>query len=159
MGARPRTDAVPVPRRDADDAEALRVAFARLHRQLRLRMGRDLTPSQSSALARIEQAGPLRLGALAELEGTSGATMSKIVGSLEVLGLVERSADAADGRASLLELSAEGDQLLATLRERGSAALRAALHQLDDEDRRSLHRAIPVLEQISVLLQEGVAVG
>lgn len=144
-------------RRDADDAEALRVAFARLHRQLRLRMGRDLTPSQSSALARIEQAGPLRLGALAELEGTSGATMSKVVGSLEVLGLVERSADAADGRASLLELSVEGDQLLATLRERGSAALRAALRQLDDEDRRSLHRAIPVLEQISVLLQEGVA--
>jgi DNA-binding MarR family transcriptional regulator len=158
MAARSRTVAVPTARSGADDAEALRVAFARLHRQLRTRMGRDLTPSQSSALARIEQAGPLRLGALAELEGTSGATMSKVVASLEDLGLVERSADAADGRASLLELSVEGDQLLTVLRERGSAALRAALHQLDEDDRRSLQRAIPVLEQVSLLLQEGDAV-
>ena len=142
----------PRPRVGSDDAEALRVAFARLHRQLRLRMGRELTPSQSSALARIELAGPLRLGELAELEGTSAASMSKIVGSLEELGLVQRHPDATDARANLLELSQRGGTLLAKLRARGSAALQAAIDQLEPEHRAALRRAIPVLEQISVLL-------
>jgi DNA-binding MarR family transcriptional regulator len=140
------------PRAGADDAEALRVAFARLHRQLRLRMGRELTPSQSSALARIELTGPLRLGELAELEGTSAASMSKIVGSLEELGLVQRHPDVTDARANLLELSHRGGTLLAQLRARASAALQAAIGQLEPEDLAVLRRAIPVLEQISVLL-------
>ena len=62
-----------------EEASDLRVALLRIQRQLRARSGSDITPSQSSALSRIEQAGPVRLGSLAELEGTTAATMSRVI--------------------------------------------------------------------------------
>jgi DNA-binding MarR family transcriptional regulator len=89
-------------------AVALRVAVARIHRALRAQAQRQVTASQSSALARIEQDGPVRLGVLAQLEGVSAATMSKVVDGLEEHGLIERIADEADGRASLVRLSRDG---------------------------------------------------
>lgn len=48
-----------------EEASELSVALVRLQRQLRTRSGRDVTPTQASALSRVEQDGPLRLGALA----------------------------------------------------------------------------------------------
>ena len=36
-----------------EEASGLRVALVRIYRQLRARSGSDITPSQSSALARI----------------------------------------------------------------------------------------------------------
>jgi hypothetical protein len=54
---------------------------------------RTSRPSQSSALSRIEQAGPVRLGSLAELEGTTAATMSRVIDSLADRQLIERVPD------------------------------------------------------------------
>ena len=138
-----------------EEAAALRVALVRIQRQLRAQSGQALTPSQASALARAEQAGPVRLGALADLEGTTAATMSKVVDSLAARGLIERVPDPLDGRASLVRLSAEGDSLLAELRERSTEALRAALDALTDDERRAIRRSIPVLERLSDLLLAG----
>src|SRR5664280_2715863 len=87
-----------------EEATGLGVAIVRIQRQLRARSGSDMTPSQSSALARIEQDGPLRLGALAELEGTTAATMSRVIDSLADRSLIERVPDPVDGRASLVRL-------------------------------------------------------
>ena len=56
-----------------EEATGLRVAIVRIQRQLRSKTASDITPSQSSALSRIEQSGPVRLGTLAELEGTTAA--------------------------------------------------------------------------------------
>ena len=137
-----------------DDAVAIRVAVARLQRQLRARMGGQLTPSQSSALARLEQYGALRLGTLAEHEGTSAAAMSKIVASLEDLHLVERAPDATDGRATLLALSPKGGSLLRDLRARGASALASALDSMSAAERTSIRRALPALDRLSALLQE-----
>ena len=83
-----------------DDAVALRTVIGRLWRQVRLSAGGELTPSQSSALARLDRDGPMRLGALAAAEGMSASTVSRIVASLEGPGYVERLADATDRRAS-----------------------------------------------------------
>ena len=82
-----------------EEASGLRVALVRIHRQLRVHSGTDITLSQSSALARIEQVGPVRLGALAELEGTTPATMSRVIDSLADRSLIERVPDPLDGRA------------------------------------------------------------
>ncbi|HEY5098035.1 MAG TPA: MarR family transcriptional regulator, partial [Acidimicrobiales bacterium] len=79
-----------------EEASALRVALVRIQRQLRAKSGADITPSQSSALARIEQSGPVRLGSLAELEGTTAATMSRVIDSLADRRLIERVADPLD---------------------------------------------------------------
>jgi len=136
-----------------EEASGLRVALVRIHRQLRAKSGSDITPSQSSALARIEQSGPVRLGTLAELEGTTAATMSRVIDSLADRRLIERVADPLDGRASLVRLSSQGGALLHELRARNTEALRGALDQLSDEDQRVVRRAIPVLERLSDLMQ------
>ncbi len=136
-----------------EEASDLRVALLRIQRQLRTRSGSDITPSQSSALSRMEQSGPVRLGTLAELEGTTAATMSRVIDSLADRQLIERVPDPADGRASLLRLSPEGGALLHGLRARYTEALRGALAELSDEEQRVVRRAIPVLERLSDLLQ------
>lgn len=138
---------------EIDEAAALRVALIRVHRQLRVRIGGDLTASQASALARIEQAGPLRLTALSELEGISPATMNKVVDSLAQRGLITRVPDPVDGRANLLELGAGGDALLREIRSRNTEALRNAIRGLSADEQHLLHNVIPALEHLSTLLQ------
>jgi DNA-binding MarR family transcriptional regulator len=136
-----------------EEASGLRVALVRIQRQLRAKSGADITPSQSSALARIQQSGPVRLGSLAELEGTTAATMSRVIDSLADRRLIERVADPLDGRASLVRLSPEGGALLHELRARNTEALRSALGQLSPEEQQVVRRAIPVLERLSDLMQ------
>jgi len=135
------------------EATGLGVAIVRIQRQLRARAGSDMTPSQSSALARIEQDGPLRLGALAELEGTTAATMSRVIDSLSERSLIERVPDPLDGRASLVRLRPEGGVLLHRLRARYTEALRSALSELTPAEREVIHEAIPVMARLSELLQ------
>ncbi|MGO8873787.1 MAG: MarR family winged helix-turn-helix transcriptional regulator [Acidimicrobiales bacterium] len=135
------------------EALGLRVALVRLHRQLRARSGSGMTQSQASALARIEHSGAARIGHLAELEGTTAATMSRVVDSLEASGLIERVPDPLDGRASLVQLSTEGGAMLQELRARSTETLRRALALMGDDDRALIAAAIPALEQLSDLLQ------
>jgi DNA-binding MarR family transcriptional regulator len=141
------------PAGSVEEASGLRVALVRIHRQLRVHSGADITLSQSSALARIEQVGPVRLGALAELEGTTPATMSRVIDSLADRSLIERVPDPLDGRARLVQLSREGGVLLRAIRTRNTEAIRAAMVGLDEGERRVLAEAIPVLEHLSDLLQ------
>ncbi len=139
-----------------DTAVALRVAVARIHRALRARAERQVTASQSSALARIEQLGPVRLGVLAHHEGVTAATMSKVVDGLEERGLIERVADEADGRASLVRLSGDG---AATLQRPARDEHPGDLGRAGRARRRtsapSLASALPVLERLAELLTAG----
>lgn len=138
-----------------EEAAGLLVSLTRISRQLRAssRSAKDdVTPSQTSALARIEQLGPLRLGVLAEIEGTSAATMCKVVDGLEARKLIARVPDPEDGRASNLQLSGEGGALLAELRARSTEALRTALAELEAEERGVVVEMIAVLERLSDLL-------
>jgi DNA-binding MarR family transcriptional regulator len=138
-----------------EEAAGLLVALTRISRQLRSRsrsVNDDVTPSQTSALARIEQLGPLRLGMLAEVEGTSAATMCRVVDGLEQRRLITRVPDPEDGRASNLQLSSEGGALLAELRARSTEALRAALAELNAAQRDVVVQTISVLERLSDLL-------
>lgn len=136
---------------------ALRVAVARIHRALRTQAQRQVTASQSSALARIEQDGPVRLGVLAQLEGVSAATMSKVVDGLEELGLIERIADEADGRASLVRLSRDGAAALHQLRAQSTLAISLAIAQLDGLEAAKLRESLPVLERLAELLNATTA--
>jgi DNA-binding MarR family transcriptional regulator len=143
------------PTGDVEEASGLRVALVRIQRQLRSKTASDITPSQSSALARVEQSGPVRLGTLAELEGTTAATMSRVIDSLADRHLIERVPDPLDGRASLVRLTVQGGALLHELRARYTEVLRAAMAELTGEEQRVVRRAIPVLERLSDLLQAG----
>jgi len=140
---------------EVEEAAELRVVLVRLQRQLRARSDNYLTPSQSSVLARVEQCGPLRMGALAEAEGTSPATVSRHVDSLIQEGLIERVSDPVDGRASLVRASPEGASLLGELRACGTAALRNALDGLSPGERAMIRQALPALQALTERLQGG----
>jgi len=132
-----------------DDVTALRVVLVRLQRQLRTHVGGALTPSQASVLARIEHEGPMRMGALAEAEGTSAATVCRLVDTLEAQCLVVRVPDPVDGRASVVQLSGEGAQFLEQLRSRSTEVLRRAFEQVDVDERTAIARALPALAALT----------
>ncbi|WP_327353459.1 MarR family winged helix-turn-helix transcriptional regulator [Streptomyces sp. NBC_01304] len=68
----------------------------------------ELEPAAYGLLVRLEEAGPQRATELAAYIGVGKATMSRQLRALEELGLVARTPDPLDGRASLLHLTEEG---------------------------------------------------
>ena len=118
----------------------------RLHRNLRLRAASGPTPSQSSIIATLAAAGPLRLGELAGREAVTPPTASKAVERLIELGLVRRQPDVDDARAHILTVP---DRRAA---ERGDDAasrlLTDALAQRSETEHRALRHALPVLQSI-----------
>jgi DNA-binding MarR family transcriptional regulator len=127
-------------------APRLRWAITRMARRLRQEAGTDLGPSQVAALATMDRHGPLSPSELAELERIKRPTATRIVRHLEEGGLVERVKDPADGRASILSVTAAGRTHLRRLRARKTAYLASRLGKLDAEDRRTLERAAELLE-------------
>jgi DNA-binding MarR family transcriptional regulator len=131
---------------DFEIAASLRLSATRLARRLRQESDAGLTPSQLSALAAIQNEGPLTLGALADHERVAPPTVTRVVTKLETDGLVQRTADAEDRRVSRVATTTAGDALLAELRKRKTAWLTARLAELDDDQRTRLADALDVLE-------------
>jgi DNA-binding MarR family transcriptional regulator len=145
----------------SDDQEigaALRLVVGRLARQLRRHAVGGLTASQYSALATVERAGPIRLAALAEREGVSAPTLSRIVARLEQDGYVERRGDPADGRSSLMAATAPGRAALRKIRRERTALLARGLAALGDDERRAVAAALPALEQLADAVRDPAGV-
>lgn len=136
-------------RDDQEIGAALRLVVGRLARQLRRHAVGGLTASQYSALATVERAGPIRLAALAEREGVSAPTLSRIVARLERDGYVERRGDPADGRSSLMAATAPGRAALRKIRRERTALLARGLAGLGDDERRAVAAALPALEHLA----------
>jgi len=134
----------------SEDVARLYLAVGRLSRALR-RDAPDAAVGHGalSVLATLLQAGPQRLGALAELEGVSAPAMTRIVASLEQLGHVRRTPDPADGRAHLVALTESGDGLVAHGRSQRLVALAHRLERLTPEARDRLMAAVTDLEALS----------
>jgi DNA-binding MarR family transcriptional regulator len=142
------------PPLDAATIARLRLVVARLYRQLaQASGGQDLTFAQQSALARIEEYGPVRLGELAALERVAAPSMTRSIGPLVNGGLVARLPDPSDGRSSLVELTPAGRRLLARVRRRRSELLAQRIAALPLPERDILAAAVPVLEHL--LAQDG----
>ena len=138
----PATDA-------AQLAAELRLSVTRLARRLRQAADMGLSPSLLSALAIVHVHGPLTLGALAELEGVSPPTVTRVVNRLEGDDLVERIVDPDDKRVCRVATTEAGEALLDASRERKTAWLAERLAALDAEQLAHLAAAAVVLEQLS----------
>ncbi|MFL6059583.1 MAG: MarR family winged helix-turn-helix transcriptional regulator [Marmoricola sp.] len=68
-------------------------------------------------LVTLAEIGPHRAAELAEMFALDKGAVSRIVGQLIELGLIERSPDPADGRASILRATDEAHRRLARLAE------------------------------------------
>jgi DNA-binding MarR family transcriptional regulator len=110
----------------------------RVHERLAARAGVSLDRAAYAALGRVHEAGPLRLSELAARMGVDASTASRQVQQLERTGLVGRVGDPADRRASLLELTAEGDRVLARMRQARRESLARVLSGWSRADRRTL---------------------
>lgn len=88
---------------------------------------RALTPTQAQALAALAARAPagLRLQEVAALLAVTPATASDAVSALERKGLVARRADATDGRAVRLRLTARGRRTAAAVSQWPDYLLRA----------------------------------
>lgn len=147
MTSAPLTDKSPATR-DTDLAPRLRLAVTRTARRLRQEAGSDLGPSQTASLATIERYGPLSPSELAERERIKRPTATRILGHLEGAGLVARVRHPSDGRCSILSITADGEALLRSLRERKTAYLAHHLSDLPPDDVAALSRAADVLERM-----------
>src|SRR4051794_211653 len=90
----------------------------RLHRHVAAQGFDDLRPALSVVFQHVQDEGS-RLTEIAERAQLTKQTVVYLVNELESLRYVERVADAADGRAKLIRLSARGEAA-------GAAARRAA---------------------------------
>jgi DNA-binding MarR family transcriptional regulator len=132
-----------------------RTVIARLSRRLRqTRAGADLTTSQYQVLATTVRHAPVRLTRLADLEGLNPTMLSRIVGKLEADGLVGRTSDPSDGRVAVLTATRKGRDLVTRVRRERTDALSLVLDGLDDDQRRALVAALPVLESMAEALKD-----
>src|SRR4051794_28876377 len=89
-------------------AARLRLVIMRLARRLRQQADRDVTQSQLSALATINNYGPLTLKDLAAHERVQPPTMTRIVAALEEMGFIHREVDPTDRRVARVRVSPDG---------------------------------------------------
>jgi len=133
---------------DSELADKLRLAVTRLARRLRQQSGVGASPTQLSALATVERRGPIALGSLAEAERVKPPTMTAAVTRLVADGLLARHVDDSDRRIVRVAITATGRRLLARNRSRKTAELERRLRRLSPEDRRTLDRAVVVLDRL-----------
>lgn len=105
-----------------------------------------VSPAELSALSVVVHAGPLSLAGLAAAEQVRPPTMSRLVTGMAERGLVDRSREPSDRRLLRIEATPRGRRLLEEAKEERLRALRAALAELDPEQRNLLERSVGLLE-------------
>lgn len=133
----------------SDIAASLRLSVTRLARRLRQEADTGFSPSQLSALAVIENHGPLTLGALAEHERVAPPSITKVVAKLEADGLVVRVACSDDRRVARVSTTPAGKALIADIRRRKTAWLTGRVGQLGPAQQRRLAEALDVIEELT----------
>ena len=83
--------------------------------------GVAVTPGEGRALANVARCGVVRQNVLAERMGVEAMTLSGYLDRLESRGLVTRTADPADRRAKLVELTPDAEDVLVEVRAIGTA--------------------------------------
>jgi len=131
-------------------AGELLVGIGLLVRRLRqTQVEHDLTMPETSALARLDRAGPTTSAAMAKLEQISPQSMGATLGSLEARGLIERNPDPDDGRRAVISVTKAG---LKVLRNRRNARTERLARSLSREFTRSelkqLVAAAPLIERL-----------
>ena len=107
--------------------------------------GFTVSVASARILARLFDHDALRISDLASLERSSQPTITNHVKRLEAAGLVERSVDATDARASVISLTEQGHQQLAEMRHLMGSSVSPHLARLSARERKALREGIEVM--------------
>jgi DNA-binding MarR family transcriptional regulator len=118
------------------------------------RVPRDLSLTSLATLSTLNRTGPRRITDLAVIEGITQPSMTVLVTSLERAGLVARHSDLADGRVTLVALTADGLHYMQNRRRAGADALARLIDKLPPAEAAALAAAIPALQRLRDLDDE-----
>ena len=136
----------------AETAVRLAVAVKRLQARIREEAGvtsTGLSVAQVSIFSRLVHEGPVTAASLAVAEHVSQQAIAQSLAGLKAGGLVSVKPDPADGRKSLLEVTAAGRALYETIMaSRDDWLIRAIESAVSPDERPVLEGAIEILERL-----------
>jgi DNA-binding MarR family transcriptional regulator len=110
----------------------------------------ELSLPESSALRRLERGGPATVTALAQAEQISVQSMGATLSTLQARGLIERHADPADGRRSVMSVTEAGLVALSDKRNARIAQLAQVLaDRFTPAELGQLRAAAPLIERLA----------
>jgi DNA-binding MarR family transcriptional regulator len=132
---------------DVSGEETLSDAFWSVARQLREASKTslapwDITPGQLRALRVLRHHGTLRLSELSDHLRIAARSGTEVVDALESRGLVRRSADPGDRRATLVELTEHGEGVLDAIRAARGTEAERVFGRLSQTDQAHLARIL-----------------
>jgi DNA-binding MarR family transcriptional regulator len=136
----------------ADDLLLRAAALTRLCYALVKESGSEITRTEAGVLFTLSR-GPRRITELAEVEGLAQPTVTLLIKTLEQRGWVKRDRLADDGRVVLLSLTRAGSAALRAFRAQVSAALRADMEAMSDQQIAALEDATEALGALVDVLQ------
>jgi DNA-binding MarR family transcriptional regulator len=132
-----------------DVANRLRPVLLHLNRHLRREVHTSgVSPGQLSLLGLIDGNPGIGVAELATREGTSMPSVCSHIDRLEASGLITRRQAERDRRRVDLEVTAEGQRVLKSIRSKRTAWLSARLSKLADTDLGAVAAAIAPLEAL-----------
>src|SRR3954451_15115341 len=139
--------AEPIPPPETAE-DALMSLMMALGRRLRQRQPGDVIDYSAVPLLKVlMHQGPTRLSTLAQILGLDASTVSRHARQLEDRGLLERTGDPDDGRASRVAVSEKGNTCLAKGFETRRQLLTHALDDWTEEERDTLRELLHRLVQ------------
>ena len=141
---------MPTMTHTAELASELRVAVMRLARRLRTeRPDTGLSLTQIATLGTIDRHGSLTPREIAAHERVQPPSMTRVLASLEQLGLIVRTPHSRDGRQHLVSLTKAAQDLLREDKRRREAWLAQRLAELTVAERELLAAAAPIIDRIT----------
>ena len=140
-------------RRLDEIAEALPERATALSRLFLAHASVQLSRTEAGVLRSLVER-PRRITELAACEGVTQPAITMLVNRLEERGWVTRRADPADGRAVLVAITSDGEEVFDHLRAEYRALLHKEMAALPDEDVSALARAVEILDDLANRLRQ-----
>jgi DNA-binding MarR family transcriptional regulator len=134
-------------------AEALPQRAAALSRLFLTRSSIGISRTEVGVLNALS-ARPCRITDLAAREGVTQPAITLLVNRLEQRGWVQRTADPADRRVVLVELTSAGEAVFDRVRAEYRALLHEDMAMLPDADVETLARAVEILDGLLERIEE-----
>jgi DNA-binding MarR family transcriptional regulator len=140
---------------DTDAAARLRRVIGKLARSMNeSASSEELTPTQASVLGVVVARGPIRISAVADLEGVNPTMLSRVMGVLEQKELIVRSSATSDQRGVVAEATIAGREKSIRIMERRTAMVLSVVEHLPEQTAAVLLAALPALEELTAAFAE-----